>query len=104
MRVAADRGVPAREQGKILMTMEGGDPVPDLLRAAETSPYRAEPYMVMAWHYGKRLAECVEDNIISNGGWKDTGCELRNRVAAYHYAKRASQMPKPQKVSRPDHF
>ena len=87
----APKAVGVCVQGKILMTI-GGDPMPDLMKAAGVSPYRAEPYMVMAWHHAKLSAAC------NASGWRDSACFLRHCVTALHYAKRASEMPQPRKV------
>ena len=57
------------------------DPVPDLLRALELSPDRAEPYMVLSFH-----AEWLRDH------WCDRDadpavCKVVQQVAAYDYAR-----------------
>ncbi len=49
--------------------------------------------MVIAWHHSKMSASACNAS-----GWQDSACYLRQRVAALHYAKRASVRPKPRKV------
>ncbi|BDA44057.1 hypothetical protein COCOBI_05-2410 [Coccomyxa sp. Obi] len=77
-------------KGRILVDLKK-DPMRDLMRAVETSPYRAEPFRVMAWHHAIMSAAC------NASGWFDSACFLRHRVAALHYAKRASKLPQPRK-------
>ena len=79
-------------QGNILIAMKR-NPMRDLMRAVEISPYRAEPFMSMAKHHFQMSDAC---NV---RGWQDSACYLRHRVAALHYAKRASKMPQPRKVN-----
>ncbi len=57
------------------------DPVPDLLKALELYPERAEPYMTLSFH-----AEWMRDH------WCDRDvdpavCKIMQQVAAYDYAR-----------------
>ena len=64
------------------------DPRPDFLAAAGVQPERAEPYLWMAWHHHRAMDACP-------GGPDQAVCWLRERAAAYHYAKRAAALDMP---------
>ena len=64
------------------------DPRPDFLAASRVQPERAEPYLWMAWHHHRAMDACP-------GGPDQAVCWLRERAAAYHYAKRAAALDMP---------
>jgi hypothetical protein len=78
-------------QGRIKhdrMPLGSVDPRPDFLKAHQLYPNRAEPLIWMCWHHHKLMDACPP-------GPGQAVCWLRERTAAYLYAKRAAALPMP---------
>ncbi|CAL8463331.1 g2865 [Coccomyxa elongata] len=71
------------------MALGTEDPLPDFLKAHTLFPERAEPLIWLCWHHHKLMDACP-------AGTPGTEvCWLRERVAAYHYARKAAALPMP---------
>ena len=66
------------------------DPLPDFLKAHSLFPARAEPLIWLCWHHHKLMDACPK------GTPGTEVCWLRERVAAYHYARKAAALPMPE--------
>lgn len=60
------------------------DPVPDLLKALELYPERAEPYMVLSYH-----AEWLRDHWCDRADPDPPVCKVMQQAAAFDYARLA---------------
>jgi hypothetical protein len=68
----------------------GTDPRPDFLKAHRLFPARAEPLIWLCWHHHKLMDACPRGNAGTEVCW------LRERIAAYHYARKAAALPMPE--------
>lgn len=78
-------------QGRIKhdrMELGTADPRADFLKAHKLFPGRAEPLIWLCWHHHKLMNACPQGPGIE-------ACWLRERIAAYHYARLAASLPMP---------
>ncbi|EIE18186.1 hypothetical protein COCSUDRAFT_45597 [Coccomyxa subellipsoidea C-169] len=65
------------------------DPRTDFLKAHHLFPGRAEPLIWLCWHHHKLMDACPQGTAGTEVCW------LRERVAAYYYARKAAALPMP---------
>jgi hypothetical protein len=84
--------VPTWVQGRIKHDRlpPGTDPRPDFLKAHRLFPARAEPLIWLCWPHHKLMDACPRGNAGTEVCW------LRERIAAYHYARKAAALPMPE--------